>query len=67
MTQGGLSIDALAHFEALGYSLPSKTNPSDFFLDVITLDQRTPEAKAASMHRITTFCDAWSQKKLHKP
>lgn len=31
--------DGLLHFSSLGYPLPEKTNPSDFFLDIITPDQ----------------------------
>jgi ABC-type multidrug transport system ATPase subunit len=50
---------AIDHFQALGFPLPPKTNPSDFFLDVITLDQRSPELKAESSGRIAKFHEAW--------
>lgn len=39
---GGITVylgpqkDALAYFESLGYELPDKENPADFFLDVIS-------------------------------
>ena len=55
----GPTHEALLHFEQLGYPLPSKTNPSDFFLDIATLDQRTGELKESSMLRIQTFQKAW--------
>jgi hypothetical protein len=51
----------LAHFSKLGYPLPDKTNPSDFFLDIITVDQRSDILKEKSMARIKIFWDAWDQ------
>eukprot|EP00842_Homolaphlyctis_polyrhiza_P003323 jgi/Hompol1/3992/HPOL_000688-RA len=54
---------ALEHFAALGHPLPAKTNPSDHFLDVITIDQRSPELRAASMERIDKFSEAWEKSK----
>ncbi|KAJ3119298.1 ATP-binding cassette sub- G member 2 [Physocladia obscura] len=53
---------ALAHFKDLGHPLPEKTNPSDFFLDVITMDLRTEEAKAASLAVIEKFHNAYQVK-----
>ncbi|KAJ3330848.1 hypothetical protein HDU76_004694 [Blyttiomyces sp. JEL0837] len=55
----GKTDAALDHFAALGYPLPPKTNPSDFFLDIITYDQRTPELKAESGARIDKFDQEW--------
>ncbi|KAJ3088572.1 ATP-binding cassette sub- G member 2, partial [Quaeritorhiza haematococci] len=59
LTFFGTLGDSLTHFESLGYPLPPKTNPSDFFLDIITLDQRTEALKEASLARITKFHEAW--------
>ncbi|KAI8608211.1 P-loop containing nucleoside triphosphate hydrolase protein [Chytriomyces sp. MP71] len=53
----GPTNDALEHFAKFGHPLPAKTNPSDHFLDVITLDGRTEQAKKDSTERID---------KLHK-
>ncbi|RKO90319.1 P-loop containing nucleoside triphosphate hydrolase protein [Blyttiomyces helicus] len=58
----GTTQDALDHFSALGYPLPPKTNPSDYFLDIITLDQRSEELRAASLKRITQFSAAWNER-----
>lgn len=55
----GNTQDALVHFDKLGFQLPSKTNPSDYFLDITTLDQRTAELRAESMTRIEKFENAW--------
>ena len=55
-------IDALDYFTKRGFPLPPKTNPSDFFMDVVTLDQRTEELKTSSLARIKIFHDAWAAK-----
>jgi hypothetical protein len=50
------------HFATLGFPLPAKTNPSDFFMDVVTLDQRSESLRETSMKRIKLFHDAWETK-----
>ncbi|KAJ3412648.1 hypothetical protein HDV05_000398 [Chytridiales sp. JEL 0842] len=55
--------EALTFFAKLEYPLPPQTNPSDHFLDVVTLDQRSPELQAASMTRIELFANAWEMEK----
>jgi ABC-type multidrug transport system ATPase subunit len=56
---------AIAHFGNMGYPLPPKTNPSDFFLDTITPDRRTPELFEESMERIKRFYASY--KEIEKP
>lgn len=51
----GSTQDALVHFQSLGYPLPPKMNPSDFFLDLITPDFRSDDVKAESLGRIEKF------------
>ncbi|RKO89550.1 P-loop containing nucleoside triphosphate hydrolase protein [Blyttiomyces helicus] len=58
----GSTADALDHFGSLGYPLPPKTNPSDYFLDIITLDQRSEELRTSSLKRITWFAAAWNER-----
>ncbi|KAI8908416.1 hypothetical protein EDD86DRAFT_17287 [Gorgonomyces haynaldii] len=53
----GSNTNALEHFKNLGFEIPEKTNPSDFYLDIGTIDQRTPELKAASSARVQTLID----------
>jgi hypothetical protein len=53
-------IQGLSHFSALGYPCPELTNPSDFFLDTITVDFRTPDRAVTSTERITLFQKKWS-------
>jgi ABC-type multidrug transport system permease subunit len=55
-------LAALEHFQQLGFQLPPSTNPSDFFLDIVSLDQRTTELLQASKSRIQTFYEAWNRK-----
>ncbi|KAI9352051.1 P-loop containing nucleoside triphosphate hydrolase protein [Obelidium mucronatum] len=53
---------ALEHFAELGHPLPPKTNPSDFFLDIITMDLRSEEAKTKSLAVIEKFHNAYKEK-----
>jgi ABC-type multidrug transport system ATPase subunit/ABC-type multidrug transport system permease subunit len=55
----GPTSAALNHFYDLGFKIPPSTNPSDFFLDIVSLDQRTPELLEASKTRIDLFYKAW--------
>jgi ABC-type multidrug transport system ATPase subunit len=57
----GPTSDAIQHFEALGFPLPENTNPSDHFLDIITLDQRSETLKEQSLQRITMFHNKWEE------
>ncbi|KAJ3310431.1 ATP-binding cassette sub- G member 2 [Boothiomyces sp. JEL0838] len=58
----GPTTEALEHFEKLGFSIPPNTNPSDFFLDITTLDQRSEELKKRSEERILQFKKEWEIK-----
>ncbi|KAI8901915.1 P-loop containing nucleoside triphosphate hydrolase protein [Globomyces pollinis-pini] len=55
----GTTDDAIDHFTKLEYPLPPKTNPSDFFLDTITIDQRTETSRAESKNRVKLFTRAY--------
>ncbi|KAJ3023038.1 hypothetical protein HKX48_004520 [Thoreauomyces humboldtii] len=41
----GPAKDALAHFENLGHKCPKQTNPADFFLDLISVDNRDKKSQ----------------------
>ena len=51
--------DALAHFEKCGYECPRHDNPADFFLDTISIDNRSPEAREESQARVDGLIAAW--------
>ncbi|KAJ3110994.1 ATP-binding cassette sub- G member 2 [Phlyctochytrium bullatum] len=59
--------EALVFFAKMEYPLPEKTNPSDHFIDIATLDQRTPELLEASQARIDKFAEAWDAQKPKLP
>jgi ABC-2 type transporter len=58
----GSNSEALEHFSSLGYPIPSNTNPSDFFLDITTLDQRSDEQYKETESRITKFVESYETK-----
>ncbi|KAJ3101116.1 hypothetical protein HDU97_001641 [Phlyctochytrium planicorne] len=55
---------ALEFFSKMGYPLPPKVNPSDHFLDIVTVDQRSKELMEESSQRIEKFARAWEKEKL---
>ncbi|KAJ3251958.1 hypothetical protein HK103_001985 [Boothiomyces macroporosus] len=61
----GSTADAIVHFENLGYKMPLETNPSDFFIDIITIDQRGDEQRQESLKRIAIFENAF--KSIQQP
>lgn len=62
----GSVADAITHFTELGYPCPGRVNPSDFFLDTLTVDFRSEDAKVSSNERIQKFQDTWSKIQLSK-
>jgi ABC-type multidrug transport system ATPase subunit len=57
----GSTQEGLEHFSKHGYTIPPNTNPSDFFMDCITLDQRSPEKLKLSSERVERFKTAWDE------
>ncbi|EGF83345.1 hypothetical protein BATDEDRAFT_8584 [Batrachochytrium dendrobatidis JAM81] len=57
----GSTSGALENFKSLGYPLPEKTNPSDFFLDIMTLDLRSDELRTSSKARIDKFVASYEE------
>ena len=51
--------DGVNHFSTLGYLLPKATNPADFLVDIIALDQRGVVEKEASEKAIHQFYSNW--------
>ena len=43
---------AVAHFSSLGFAMPEHFNPADFYLDLISLDTRSPENEEKTRQRI---------------
>lgn len=52
MVYFGRAREAAAYFEGLGFRCPEHFNPADFFLDVISMDYRSPELETESRERV---------------
>lgn len=50
---------ALSHFEKCGFKCPSNTNPSDFFLDTMSVDFRSEILKENSARRLSILRESW--------
>lgn len=55
---------AVEHFENCGFPCPPNTNPSDFFLDTMTIDLRSDELKEKSLVRVAKLKEAWCEPSL---
>ncbi|XP_061915035.1 ATP-binding cassette sub-family G member 8 isoform X2 [Entelurus aequoreus] len=47
----GAARDMVPYFTALGYPCPRYCNPSDFYVDLISVDRRSPEQEAECLER----------------
>lgn len=57
----GPATAAVTHFAAAGHVCPEVYNPSDYFLDLLSPDNRTAETEAATRNRIQYLGDRWLQ------
>eukprot|EP00933_Yihiella_yeosuensis_P038428 TRINITY_DN32360_c0_g1_i1.p1 TRINITY_DN32360_c0_g1~~TRINITY_DN32360_c0_g1_i1.p1 ORF type:complete len:644 (+),score=106.78 TRINITY_DN32360_c0_g1_i1:59-1990(+) len=55
----GTTEDATGYFSKLGYDLPAKFNPADFLIDLVSIDQRDPEALQKTESRLSELKEAW--------
>ena len=55
----GTTHDCIEHFAKQGFTMPARVNPSDFFLDTITIDRRSDELFAASQARNEKLWEAY--------
>eukprot|EP00928_Gymnodinium_smaydae_P086947 TRINITY_DN7132_c0_g3_i1.p1 TRINITY_DN7132_c0_g3~~TRINITY_DN7132_c0_g3_i1.p1 ORF type:complete len:650 (+),score=131.60 TRINITY_DN7132_c0_g3_i1:69-1952(+) len=53
---------ATKYFEDLGHTLPPNFNPADFFIDLVSIDQRDSEAEVQTSKRLAALHDAWASK-----
>jgi ABC-type multidrug transport system ATPase subunit/ABC-type multidrug transport system permease subunit len=72
LSQGGMIFDGtcdecLDFFEEAGYKLPMRTNPTDFFLDTISMDTRSSEGVEKSVSTINKIKKKWKDKKKEYP
>lgn len=57
---GSSHADLFNHFNFLGYGIPqTKVNPGDFFIDITTVDTRTPKNEIESTNRVDMIIENW--------
>ena len=54
-------------FAKCGFPCPNNTNPSDHWLDTMTIDFRSPELKEASLARVQVLQDSWNTAEMVMP
>ncbi len=62
----GHASEAVKYFSAAGYPCPSHFNPSDYFLDILSPDTRSPELEEQSFKRIDQFAELFEAKNCLK-
>ncbi|DAA75043.1 TPA_exp: ABC drug exporter AtrF [Trichophyton benhamiae CBS 112371] len=55
----GSGPNMLPHFESLGYECPRTTNPTDFALDLITVDLQAKSRETATRAKVQRLIDSW--------
>jgi ABC-type multidrug transport system ATPase subunit len=58
----GPAENAVAYFADVGFPCAAFYNPSDFFLDLLSPDNRSPELEEASQARIQRLGDVWLER-----
>ena len=53
---------AVDYFKEAGYTCPAHFNPSDYFLDVLSPDNRTPELEESARNRINFLNERWRER-----
>jgi len=56
----GPAQDAVAYFSALNFHCPAQFNPADYFIDLISVDSRSPDAEAITKKRVAVLADKHS-------
>uniref|UniRef100_A0A8D0D4I9 ATP-binding cassette sub-family G member 8 n=1 Tax=Sander lucioperca TaxID=283035 RepID=A0A8D0D4I9_SANLU len=58
----GAARDMVPYFTALGYPCPRYCNPSDFYVDLISIDRRSPEREAECLERSRVLAEQLMEK-----
>ncbi|KAJ2156583.1 hypothetical protein GGF46_005090 [Coemansia sp. RSA 552] len=56
----GSANQAIDYFESMGFPCPMRQNPADFFIDLMSLNNRSPQDLEASKRRIEYLAQAFS-------
>jgi ABC-type multidrug transport system ATPase subunit/ABC-type multidrug transport system permease subunit len=57
----GSAEKATDYFASLGHSLPPRFNPADFMIDLVSVDQLSPEAQQETEARVESLHKSWSE------
>jgi ABC-type multidrug transport system ATPase subunit len=57
----GPAAGAVDYFSSAGFGCPSHYNPADHFLDVTSMDFRTPDSEAVTRKRVALLGELYSQ------
>jgi ABC-type multidrug transport system ATPase subunit len=55
----GQASGMLRHFDSVGFKCPETTNPSDFALDLITVDLRKTSSEAITGEKVDALISSW--------
>jgi ABC-type multidrug transport system ATPase subunit len=55
----GKAIECLPYFAKLGHEMPAFTNPAEYLIDVVSVDNRSDEAESAAEERVHRIKEAW--------
>jgi len=58
----GPTDEATSYFSTLGHALPPKFNPADFFIDLVSIDQRDNEELGRTEQRLAQLVVAWKDR-----
>jgi hypothetical protein len=57
----GSTKECLPYFTKLGHDMPPFTNPAEYLIDLVSVDNRNEEAEAAAEHRVNHIKTAWRE------
>lgn len=55
----GLASKSIKHFEKLGHTMPEYSNPAEYLIDLISLDDRQPDREDSCHLRVQRLLGAW--------
>ncbi|XP_037535473.1 ATP-binding cassette sub-family G member 8 [Nematolebias whitei] len=58
----GAARDMVPYFTALGHPCPRYCNPSDFYVDLISIDRRNPEREAERLEQVRLLSEQFKEK-----
>ena len=53
--------DMIRYFDKLGYQVPMHANPADFFIDVVSVDNRDELSEKKSIQEVDLLIEAWRE------